>query len=119
MATGGRSGSSSDDGLDLKEIESEIAALDESNELDDTKESLVWEEHKAQVEYERIEAETSGELEFSGFLTPSTSPTKLKSAINLTQSAPTSPTSFRAQTQCSTKSAPTSPRFAYSSRGGC
>ena len=115
MATGGRSGSSSDDGLDLKEIESELAALDESSELDDTKESLVWEEHKAQVEYERIEAETSGELEFSGFLTPSTSPTKLKSAINLTQSAPTSPTSLRAHTQCSTKSAPTSPRLAYSS----
>ena len=37
MATGGRSGSSSDDGLDLKEIESELAALDESTELDDTK----------------------------------------------------------------------------------
>ena len=124
MATGGRSGSSSDDGLDLKEIESELAALDESTELDDTKESLVWEEHKAQVEYERIEAETSGELEFSGFHTPTTSPTNLqskkyfaefKSAINLTQSVPTSPTSFRAHTQCSTKSAPTSPRLAYSS----
>ena len=109
MATGGK-----DDGLDLSELESELHALDE-DDLDTTNDSLLWEEHKAQFEYEQIEAETSGELEFSGFLTPSTSPTKLKSAINLTQSAPTSPTSLRAHTQCSTKSAPTSPRLAYSS----
>ena len=66
MATGGRDDYTSDTGLDLREVESELQALDEL-ELDTTDESLFWEEHKAQTEYEKLEAETSGELEFSWF----------------------------------------------------
>ena len=121
MATGGRSDNNSQEGLDLTEIESELAALDESSELDDTKESLVWEEHKAQEEYERIEAETSGEFDFSGFHTPNTSPTRFSSRTylaafqsesNLTRSAPTSPTASHVYP--SSKSATTSPQSAQS-----
>ena len=68
MAEGGRNGDSSDDGLDLREIESELRALEEA-ELDTTNESLFWEDHKAQTEYEKLEAETSGEFNFPGFHT--------------------------------------------------
>ena len=54
MATGGRSGDSSDDGLDLRELESELKDL-EKDELNTTNESLLWEEHKAQTGYEKLE----------------------------------------------------------------
>ena len=57
MAEGGRNG------LDLREIESELKALEE-DELDTTNESLFWEDHKTQTEYEKLEAETSGEFNF-------------------------------------------------------
>ena len=43
-----------DDGLDLSEINSELKALNES-ELDTTNESLLWEQHKSRVEFEKIE----------------------------------------------------------------
>ena len=58
MATGGRNGDSSDDGLDLRELESELKVVEEAEldrkvleeaELDTTNESLLWEEHKAQT----------------------------------------------------------------------
>ena len=65
MATGGRDDYTSDTGLDLREVESELQALDEL-ELDTTDESLFWEEHKAQTEYEKL-AETSGDLIFQDF----------------------------------------------------
>ena len=74
MATGGRDDHTSDTSLDLSELESELQAWGE--ELDSTNDSLLWEEQKAQTEYEIIEAETSGEFEFSGFHTPTQSPSK-------------------------------------------
>ena len=113
MATGGSSDHSSD-GLDLTEIESELAALDESNELDDTKDSVVWEENKAEEGYANIEAETSGETDFLGFHTPDTSPNTLSEEyFATTQSAPTSPTTLRAQSLLrGTKT--TNPRLAQS-----
>ena len=57
MATGGRDGYTSDTSLDLSELESELQAWGE--ERDSTNDSLLWEEQKAQTEYEIIEAETS------------------------------------------------------------
>ena len=119
MATGGSHDSSSDQGLDLSEFNKELAVYDELNKLEDTEDSLNWEDHKAQAEFERIEAETSGELEFSGFRTPNTSPTglsddkhlaKFKCPIGFTQSAPNSPALSHESVQCCTQSAPTSPR---------
>ena len=68
MAEDGRNSDSSDDGLDLRELESEIKALEEA-ELDTTNESLFWEDHKAQTEYEKLEAKTSGKFNFPGFHT--------------------------------------------------
>ena len=41
MATGGRSDQSTEDGLDLTEITSELVVLDEFNELDNTAECSV------------------------------------------------------------------------------
>ena len=58
MATGGKNGDSSDGGLDLSELNFELKALEEA-ELDTTNESLLWEEHKAQTGYEKLEAATS------------------------------------------------------------
>ena len=108
MATGGRDGYTSDTSLDLSELESELQAWGE--ERDSTNDSLLWEEQKAQTEYEIIEAETSSELDFSGFHTPTQSPSKSdvtesESTVNLSvpgtlktphahlysRSAPTSP----------------------------
>ena len=69
MATGGRSDQSTEDGLDLTEIKSELAIFDEDNEFNDTADSVVWEETKAQEGWEIIEAE-------SGFIRPvSSTPT--------------------------------------------
>ena len=109
MATGGRDGNTSDTSLDLSELESELQAWGE--ERDSTNDSLLWEKQKAQTEYKIIiEAETFGELEFSGFHTPTQSPSKSdvtesESTVNLSvpgtlktphvhlysRSAPTSP----------------------------
>ena len=92
MATGGRSDQSTEDGLDLTEITSELAALYENNEFNDTADSVVWEETKAQEGWKIIEAE-------SDFIRPvSSTPTPLSEVdFALTQSAPTSPISSRAQ----------------------
>ena len=112
MATGGK-----DDGLDLSELESELHALDE-DELDTTNDSLSWEEHKAQFEYEQIEAETSGEFEFSGFHTPVTSPTKhysIKSASTVNLSIPSTLKTPHVHVDLHSKSAPTSPLPNWSS----
>ena len=86
MATGGRNGDSSDDGLDLREPESELKAL-EDNELDTINESLLWEEHKAQTGYEKLEAATSGEFDSPVHIQTTTSTknylSKFKSIVNL------------------------------------
>ena len=108
MATGG-----GDDGLDLSELESERHGLHE-DELATTNDSLLWEEHKAQFEYQKLEAESSGELEFSRFHTPVASPTKncsnkSESAVNLNvSSTPTTP-HVHVVFDSNSKSAPTSP----------
>ena len=118
MAEGGRNGDSSDDGLDLREIEFELRALEEA-ELDTTNESLFWEDHKAQTEYEKLEAETSGEFNFPGFHTQTTTPTKnnsskLKSIANL--SVPTStPKTPHVHIDWCCRSTPTSPLRNWSS----
>ena len=95
MATGGRSDRSTEDGLDLTEIKSELAKFDEDNEFNDTADSVVWEETKAQEGWKIIEAES----DFLGFIRPvSSTPTPLSEVdFALTQSAPTSPISSRAQ----------------------
>ena len=92
MATGGRSDQSTEDGLDLTEIKSELANFDEDNEFNDTADSVGWEETKAQEGWKIIEAE-------SDFIRPvSSTPTPLSEVdFALTQSAPTSPISSRTQ----------------------
>ena len=117
MAEGGRNSDSSDDGLDLRELESEIKALEEA-ELDTTNESLFWEDHKAQTEYEKLEAETSGEFNFPGFHTQTTptknNSSKLKSLVNL--SVPTStPKTPQVPIDLCSRSTPTSPLRHWSS----
>ena len=108
MATGGSNDKDSERGLDLSEIEPELAEFLQESELDDTRDSLVWEEHKAQELFEVIEArgeaKPSGEHEFLGFHTPNASPIGSSDIRclpsfdreNLPQSAPTSPLSHRA-----------------------
>ena len=109
MATGGRNGDSSDDGLDLRELESELKDLEE-DELDTTNESLLWEEYKAQTGYEKIEAATSEE--FNSPVHTQTTPTKndlskYKPIVNLNvQSTPKTP---QVHTDLYSRSAPTSP----------
>ena len=117
MATGGRNGDSSDDSLDLREIESELKFLEE-DELDTTNESLPWEEHKAQTEYEKLEAETSGEFNFPGFHTQTTTPaknnsSKFESIVNLSVSS--TPKTPQVHIDLYSRSAPTSPLTNWSS----
>ena len=105
MATGGSNDKDSERGLDLSEIEPVLSEFLQESELDGTKDSLVWEEHKAQELFEVIEARgessPSGEQDFLGFHTPHVSPISSSDVRclpsfdrkNLPQSAPTSPLS--------------------------
>ena len=99
MASGGHD--ESHDNLDLTEINAEIEKLDLSSESEQT-DSLIWEECKADLEYDDI-AEESNLNNFEGFepitSTPiksahsSTAPTrsKVKESPKGTRSAPVSP----------------------------
>ena len=84
MASGGHD--ESHDNLDLTEVNAEIEKLDLSSESEQT-DSLIWEECKADLEYDDI-AEESNLNNFEGF-EPITS-TPIKSAHSST--APTTPT---------------------------
>ena len=103
MASGGHD--ESHDNLDLTEINAEIEKLDLSSESEQT-DSLIWEECKADLEYDDI-AEESNLNDFEGFepitSTPiksahsSTAPTrsKVKESPKGTRSAPVSPVLVR------------------------
>ena len=117
MATGGGNGDSPNEGLDLRELESELEAFGD-HEHHITNESLSWEEQKAQIEYEDIEAETSSELDFPGFPTETTTPnkdypSKFKSVVNL--SVHSTPKTTQVHTDLYSKSVPTSPSKDWSS----
>ena len=102
MATGG--GDKSNDTLDLSEINAELENLDTSSESEPT-DSLVWENCKADVEYEHIAKETS-KNDFPGFEAVTSTP--IKSAHSST--APTTPTRSKSKkSPKGTRSAPVSP----------
>ena len=114
MATGGRDGYTSDTSLDLSELESELQAWGE--ERDSTNDSLLWEEQKAQTEYEIIEAETSSELDFSGFHTPTQSPSKSDVTESLSTVNLSVPSTLKTpHVHLYSRSAPTSPLPDWSS----
>ena len=90
--------------LDLSEINAELENLDKSSESEPT-DSLIWEECKAELEYEDI-AKESIIKDFRGFEPLPSTPTK--SAHSST--APTKPTRSKVKkSPRGTKSAPVSP----------
>jgi len=101
MASGGDDDSYD---LDLSEINAELENLDKSSESEPT-DSLIWEECKAEFEYEDIEKKSSILNDFRGFKPLTSTP---KSAHSNT--APTKPTRSKVKkSPKGTKSAPVSP----------
>ena len=96
MATGGQESDISSDLLDVSELNSELAEFEIATDLETSENSVEWEELKAQQEFEELEADSSNESGFSGFILPSQKHlSKTKSESQVTRSAPTSPASIR------------------------
>ena len=79
MATGGYN--TSDDDLDLSEVNAEIKKLDKSSGSDIT-DSLDWENSQADLAYDGI-AKESDRHDFLGFPTLTSTPIKTKSASDI------------------------------------
>ena len=111
MAVGGHN--TSDDSLDLSELNAEIEKLGKSSESD-IEDSLAWENSQADLAFDSI-AKEEDKKEFLGFPLTST-PTKSKSKSDKKhQSAPSSPVSPSRKSWKSpegAKSAPVSPVLA-------
>ena len=99
MATGGSYEPSDEDSdlLDHSEINKELAELSASSDSETAEDSLEWEEHKAQKEFESL-SNASEELDFPGFGSQEENHSaKVEVEPKLTKSAPTSPTAHHSK----------------------